>query len=697
MACNSKLRGACAIMFPFFLIQSFHGYSQCTWDGGGGDNQWTNPANWAGDTLPTPSDAVILDNRFVSGNYTVTLPAGTTTVAVQSLTIRPTAGASIEVVVPATNLAMPALVAQGAVYGLDVQAGGVFRNASGISSGQSLMIADSLRIGNGGRYVHQTRASHAGSISSILSRAPGTETGIMEFDVPGTTGYTISVSGRVYGSLVLSATAAGGTRSYSSSGSSVFQVRGGFRINNGVSYSLRLNANMMIDRDLVVDSAIFNISPGGDSTVVQIRKGCYVTGTITESSDGFPVMEWCGNETQEIAITGSIQNSISVRINNPEGVKLLAPLELPFKLELEQGKIISSAENMLTLLPDCTVQADSLSRSSFVDGPIRKQGLLAAPHFLFPVGKDQLRWLALKNATGDFTVAYVKGNAWQPGHMLDTGIHQISQIEYWTIATETPGNASAGIELSFDDPNGGGVTELASLRVAQLVDNTWINRGNAGITGSAGASGSVWSDVVQNFTSAMQRFTLAAGSDAGNPLPIKLQQFSAYVYQQQTRLEWTCEDVQGVRFEVQRAGEQKDFETIMMIDGDENRQHYSFIDKKVGEGKWYYRLRMTERSGAVAHSKIVPVYIRSRPFRLLHARTMQDRGVLQLEVFSPLPDRVIWLITDIGGRVLQTSMQAVEKGVNTIMVHVTSLPPGLYFIAGKSTGNRSNMLPFLKN
>jgi hypothetical protein len=91
------------------------------------------------------------------------------------------------------------------------------------------------------------------------------------------------------------------------------------------------------------------------------------------------------------------------------------------------------------------------------------------------------------------------------------------------------------------------------------------------------------------------------------------------------------------------------------------------------------------------------VYIRSRPFRLLHARTMQDRGVLQLEVFSPLPDRVIWLITDIGGRVLQTSMQAVEKGVNTIMVHVTSLPPGLYFIAGKSTGNRSNMLPFLKN
>lgn len=697
MACKCRLRGACAIMVLFFLIHPYFSRGQCTWDGGGGDDQWDNAANWAGDTLPTPSDAVILDNRYVSGSYTVVLPAGTTTVTVQSLFIQPAAGVSIEVVLPAANLAIPAFVAQGAVYGLDVQAGGIFRNASGISSGQSLVIGDSLRIGNGGRYVHQTRASHAGSISQILSRAPGTETGILEFDVPGTTGYTISVSGRVYGSLVLSATAAGGTRTYASSGSSVFRVRGDFRMNNGVRYNLNLDAGMVIERNLQVDSAAFNISSGGDNTVVQIHKDVCVSGTITESSDGLPVIEWCGNEMQAIAIPGSIQNSITVRMNNPQGAVLLAPLQLPFQLELLQGKIITTDSTLLTLLPDCVVQADSLSHSSFVDGPLRKQGLLATPHYLFPVGKDQLRWLALKDATGDFTVTYAKGNARRPDHVLDTGIHHLSQTEYWTIATEAPDSASAGMELSFYGPNSGGVTDLASLRVVQLVNNTWYNRGNTGVTGSAGAGGSVISEAVPAFDNGMSTVTLASASAGSNPLPVVLHRFSAAVHQQQTRLEWICDEAEGIRFEVQRAGEQKDFETITWIEGMANSRYYSCIDSKVGEGKWYYRLRMVEGNGAVRFSEVVPVHIAAPPFSLLRAHTLPGTGALLLEVYSPVRERMVWFITGISGSVLQACVQEVAKGINTIRINVQSLPPGVYLVFGKGMRSRSNLLQFLKN
>ncbi len=59
-----------------------------------------------------------------------------------------------------------------------INAGAIFRNASGIASGESLSIADSLMIHDGGRYIHQTRASHANSILRILSSAPGTEQGV---------------------------------------------------------------------------------------------------------------------------------------------------------------------------------------------------------------------------------------------------------------------------------------------------------------------------------------------------------------------------------------------------------------------------------------------------------------------------------------------------------------------------------------
>ena len=61
-------------------------------------------------------------------------------------------------------------------------------------------------IHDGGRYIHQTRASHANNILRILSTAPGTEQGIFDFDVPRAS-YTISVSNRIYGSLELHATA----------------------------------------------------------------------------------------------------------------------------------------------------------------------------------------------------------------------------------------------------------------------------------------------------------------------------------------------------------------------------------------------------------------------------------------------------------------------------------------------------------
>jgi hypothetical protein len=39
-------------------IQSFG--ATCTWDGGGGDNSWQTPENWSGDTLPGPSDDVVI-------------------------------------------------------------------------------------------------------------------------------------------------------------------------------------------------------------------------------------------------------------------------------------------------------------------------------------------------------------------------------------------------------------------------------------------------------------------------------------------------------------------------------------------------------------------------------------------------------------------------------------------------------------
>ena len=77
------------------------------------DGQWNTAANWVGDLTPGPGDDVILNNSFVAGNYTVTLPAGPITVSINSITIRPAGINFITLRLPLTNTANPGLAVTG--------------------------------------------------------------------------------------------------------------------------------------------------------------------------------------------------------------------------------------------------------------------------------------------------------------------------------------------------------------------------------------------------------------------------------------------------------------------------------------------------------------------------------------------------------------------------------------------------------
>ena len=151
-----------------------------SWTGFGGNASWTNSLNWSGNSLPQPTDDVLLDNSELPVSYQVTLPDAA--VILKSILISPSPGRDIELVLPASNAIINGLTVTGPGYGIELKAGAIFRNASGLSAGESLSIADSMMIHDGGRYIHQTRASHANNILRILSTANGTEQGIFDFD-----------------------------------------------------------------------------------------------------------------------------------------------------------------------------------------------------------------------------------------------------------------------------------------------------------------------------------------------------------------------------------------------------------------------------------------------------------------------------------------------------------------------------------
>ena len=162
--------------FSFFILVliSTSIFAQKKWDGGGGTNAWSNPANWTGNILPSASDDVVLDNSVINTSYNVLLPS--TAVTVKSITITAGINKNIELTLPNTNTLAPALTVSGTGYGMTLNAGAVFRNSSGSSSGTSVNVLDSIKIVNTGRYIHNTAGAHTLNVHK-LSVAPGTETG----------------------------------------------------------------------------------------------------------------------------------------------------------------------------------------------------------------------------------------------------------------------------------------------------------------------------------------------------------------------------------------------------------------------------------------------------------------------------------------------------------------------------------------
>lgn len=237
---------------------------QRRWDGEAGDSLWQNARNWFPDGLPQRDDTVLLDHSLTPSDYRVQLPGGSTAVVIRNLRIQPGPARRITLVLPSSNTAVPGLLVTDTGDGIRLDRGGLLRNASGAASGDPLQLNGRMRIADGATYVHNTVRGNA-KVIDRLSQEPGTENGIFEFDVPGTSGYTVSLTGNTFGSLAFSAAAAGGGKSYSGSGTSNCVVRGSLRIGTGAGLTTTLTADILLSGDLQVDGSL-NLAPATSGT-----------------------------------------------------------------------------------------------------------------------------------------------------------------------------------------------------------------------------------------------------------------------------------------------------------------------------------------------------------------------------------------------------------------------------------------------
>ena len=689
----------CCLVFFILLCPAVLLAGTKSWTGFGGDSSWTNPLNWSGGSLPQATDDVLLDNGDLPVSYQVTLPGAA--VILRSIIISPSPGRNIELILPASNSIINGLTVTGPGYGIELKAGAIFRNASGLSAGESLSIADSMIIHDGGRYIHQTRAAHANNILRILSTAPGTEQGIFDFDVPRAS-YTISVSNRTYGSLELHATAQGSIVNYTCSGANPLHVRGNLRIGSNVNMSIDLsglNGNILTEGDFIQEGGQLNLASGvGDNTILRIMGDLYQSpgSVITETSNGMPTLELNGMRRQEVAMGGRIINQVGFRMNNAAGSTLRLPLKIPWKLELNQGMITSSSSALLILDTICTILVDSSRLTGvFIDGPLRKLGLNQEDHFLFPVGKDgSLRWLELKKVTGNYTVEYIHQNPASIGSMVGPGLDHISKLEYWTVVADGPISDQAKIELSFASGLSGIVTDPNYLNVAKFQISEWEDAGHTAVTGNF-QQGSV---VSGNSDFSAQEYTLGSTLDLENPLPLTNIILEVKEISGKPVFSWVVTtDEKPDHFNLYEK-KLSQSNLIARINAVDRQFRYSWRDSgDLNTGNHLFMISMVDLTGHEYFSLLVPYNKEEASVRLSWVSSGFGSQQNQILIYSANPDTWNYEIISMEGRFIKKGVLPVGKDLTRFSVGSEIISRGKYFFRAIDSKGRVFVLPIEKN
>ncbi|MFN5054934.1 MAG: T9SS type A sorting domain-containing protein [Bacteroidota bacterium] len=237
--------------------------AQKTWDGEAGDSLWQNPRNWFPDGVPVAADHVSIDNGKKSGSYKI-LINGPDSIVIQTLTIKPNDNSQIILEITPSSTLPIALYINSSQRNIVLEKNATLINHTGASSGNIFSLNGKVYIKNGARYVHRTIRGNAYLVSRLEIDSASSK-GVMEFDVPGNSGYTLSLSGRRLGTLELNANESL-KKSYSGSGSNPLMIEGDLIVGKNVSFTSSLVKNIEVKGNLNIEGQCSLNPASPDST-----------------------------------------------------------------------------------------------------------------------------------------------------------------------------------------------------------------------------------------------------------------------------------------------------------------------------------------------------------------------------------------------------------------------------------------------
>ena len=291
-----------------------------------------------------------------------------------------------------------------------------------------------------------------------------------------------------------------GTASFTATGSGSSSWYGGNIFYGNATFTNNASAgNLRLDTD--TSNTYYADATFGGSRELRVCYGGDVSsfyGNITTASNttfnaGTGTLCLAGSSNQTLSFGGS--NFVKNLMLNKSGgsASLATALAVSGTVTFVKGTLTTTSSNLLTINNGGTVSG--ASDSSFIDGPVKKIGNSA---FVFPTGKGNscraIEISAPSNTTDAFTGEYF--NTGQVlGSNKDTTIKQLNNCDYWALSRNV-GSSNITVTL-FWNKQTCLITSLSSMRVCNWNGTIWIDKGNAGYTGSAMA-GSITASLNNN-------------------------------------------------------------------------------------------------------------------------------------------------------------------------------------------------------
>ncbi|HET6993557.1 MAG TPA: DUF4082 domain-containing protein [Chitinophagaceae bacterium] len=295
-------------------------------------------------------------------------------------------------------------------------------------------------------------------------------------------------------------------------------------------------------------------------------------------------------------------------------------------------------------------------------------------------------------STGSFTVnLWTNGNSGTPGTLMATATNpNVTAVEWIEIPITNkvllPGNVyvvsvfSPTGWYSFSNnyfPTTPDQFEPPFIIVSNNNDPAGVGNGVYTYTNSttfptnSGVAANYWVDL--KFTTA---FTL----------PVSLTDFKATPANNDVSLSWKTEyEYYNKGFEVQRSNNGNEWYALSFVDGvneSSATRNYSYADKALAPGTYYYRLKQVDRDGKINYSAVVSATIGGKGKVALYPGSPNPfSATTSIRFDLPRPQHARLSVLDLNGREVKVLVDRNgPAGSHLVTLSADNLPPQMYIV-----------------